>query len=255
MQHSPKSFLPRRLWVLAGLAGALPFVACGTGTTTVDVASETSSLVTAQCDAQSSRAAVDACFETFKTCKAAEGAVEADCKTALDACLPAGVPQRARHGDGRGHGDGGCPGMGGGAGEGGGGRGGRPEGLGGLFGPPPGADGGMGHGGMGHGGRGGGHGGGRPHGPVAVDDAAVQACRSAAQACLDAGTDEATCRDTARTCLHDAFAAALAARCQELTDACTASGQTDCATLAAQCAAGPEAPPAGTCDVADAGTP
>lgn len=251
MQHSTKSFLqPRHLWVMAG---ALPFLACGTGTTTVDVASETSALVTAQCDAQASGSAVDACFETFRTCKAAEGAVEADCKTALDACLPAGVPQRARHGDGRGHGDGGCPGMGGGAGEGGGGRGGRPEGLGGLFGPPPGgrgeADGGMGHGGRGD------RGGGRPHGPIAIDDAAVQACKDAAQTCIDAGTDEQTCRDTARACIHDAFAASLAARCQELTDACTASGQTDCEALATQCAEGPGAPPAGTCEVADAGTP
>ena len=73
MQPTPKSFLSRRLWVLAGLAGALPFVSCGTGTTTVDVASETSALVTAQCDAQSSRAAVG-CEASAASMRAARSA-------------------------------------------------------------------------------------------------------------------------------------------------------------------------------------
>ncbi|MBL8933076.1 MAG: hypothetical protein JNM69_00895 [Archangium sp.] len=231
---------------LVGLLAALPFVACGTATSALDVATETSALVTAQCDAQSSRAAVDACFTTFEACKTAEGAVEADCRTALDACLPAGVPKHARRGHGGG--DGGCPGMGGG-------EGGRPEGgpggLAGLFGPPRGGhDGGAGGRG-GHGGRG--HGGGG-RGPVGIDDAAVQACQATAQSCIAAGTDEQTCRDAARTCIHDAFAASFATRCQELADACAASGE-DCTEINARCAAGISEPPApGTCsDTADAG--
>lgn len=227
---------------LVGLLAALPiFAACGTDTL-VDVASETAALITAQCDAQASNTAVDACFATFRTCKDAAGAVEADCRTALDACLPEGVPQRARHG-------GGCQGDGGMRGEGGPGHGGggRPEGgpLGGLFGPPPGdADGGV----RGRGGPGGhrGHGGG-PRGSIGVDDAAVEACRATSDACVAGGGDEQTCRDAARTCLHDAFAAAFAARCDELTTACAANAGTNCDELTQRCAAGLGSPDAGTC--------
>ncbi|MER2562498.1 MAG: hypothetical protein ABTQ32_17370 [Myxococcaceae bacterium] len=229
---------------LVGLLAALPFVACGTATSALDVATETSALVTAQCDAQSSRAAVDTCFTTFEACKTAEGAVEADCRTALDTCLPEGVPHRARRGHGGG--DGGCHGGGEGRPEGGRPEGGRPEGLGGLFAAPRGGhDGGVGgHGGRGRGGR----------GPVGIDDATVQACRATADSCIAAGTAEQTCRDAARTCIHDAFAASFATRCQELADACAASGE-DCTEINARCAAGIKEPPApGTCsDAADAG--
>ena len=222
---------------LVGLLAALPiFAACGTDTL-VDVASESAALATAECDAQSSGVAVGACFSTFRTCKAAAGAVEADCRTALDACLPQGLHPRARHGGGC-HADGGRP-------EGGPPGGGRPEGgPGGLFGPPPGADGGR----RGPGGPGGhrGHGGG-PRGSIGVDDAAVEACRATSDACVAAGGDEATCRDTARSCLHDAFAASFAARCDELTAACAANPGTNCDEITARCANGLGAPDAGTC--------
>lgn len=225
--------------ILAGVA-ALALGACGVESL-VDVATETAALTSAECDAQTAGAAVTTCFDTFRTCRSAAGAVEADCKAALDACLPEGVPARARHGGGGpGHGDGGC--------HGGGGEGHRGPPPGGAFGHPPGArDGGPGSGPGGRHGRGGGAG--RPgRGPIGVDDAAVEACRTTVQSCIATGTDEQTCRDAARTCIHDAFAAALAARCQELTDACTANGQTDCASLAERCARGPATAPEGVCE-------
>ncbi len=240
--------MPRQTpFQLVGLLAALPiFAACGTDTL-VDVAAETAALVTAECDAQASGVAVGACFATFRACKAAEGAVEADCRTALDACLPEGLPERARHGGGC-HADGGRPEGGPPP------RGERPEGgpLGGLFGPPPDADGGMrgpggpgGHGGPGRPGGHRGHGG--PRGSIGLDDAAVQACRATAEACVAGGGDEQTCRDTARTCIHDAFTAAFAARCEELTAACAANPGTNCDEITARCANGLGAPDAGTC--------
>jgi hypothetical protein len=212
--------------------------ACGVDTL-VDVASESAALLAAQCDAQASNAAVDTCFETFRTCVAQSGAIEADCRAALDGCLPERLPRR---GPPPGHGDrdGGCRG----------GDEGRPEGgpPGGLFGPPPGdrPDGGA----RGPGGR-------RPHGrgqgshrgPIGLDDAAVQACQSTAQACIAAGTAEQTCRDTARTCVHDAMSAAFSDRCQELEAACAANAGQDCAAITERCSAGlREPPPAGTCE-------
>ena len=213
---------------LIGVLAALPlFAACGTEAG-VDVASETAALATAECDAQAAGVAVGACFATFKSCKAAAGAVEADCRAALDACLPEGLPQRARHGGGC-HADGGRP-------EGG------PRGL---FGPPrPSADGGV----RGHGGRGGhrGHGEG-PRGSIGLDDAAVQACRATSEACVAGGGDEQACRDTARACIHEAFATAFAARCDELTAACAANVGTNCDEITARCANGMGAPDAGTC--------
>jgi len=228
--------MPRQSLPLVGLLAALPLLAA-CGTDTLDVATETSALITAQCDAQTSRAAVDTCFETFRTCKEAAGAVEADCRAALDTCLPEGVPQRARHGGGC-HADGGRP-------EG------RPPhgppGGPGLFGPPPGADGGMRgpgagrppHGGPGRGG---------PRGSVGVDDAAAEACHTTARACVEGGGDRQTCGDAARTCVHDAFAAAFAARCDELTAACAANPLPDCEALTQRCAAGLTEPEAGACE-------
>lgn len=220
--------------------------ACGVDTL-VDVASESAALITAQCDAQTSNTAVDGCFETFRACTAQSGADVAGCRTALEACLPERLPRRGL--PGRRGGDGGCHGDGEGH-E-------RPEGgpRGGLFGPPPGdrADGGA----RGPGGRGGhGRGRGGHRGPVGLDDAAVQQCQATAQACLAAGTDAQSCRDTARTCVHDALSAAFTARCQELEAACAANAGQDCSELTQRCSAGLAAPPPeGACTVPDAGTP
>src|SRR5581483_10641663 len=53
-----------------------------------------SSLTSAQCTFQGFNSAVQACFDTFKTCLAnSEEATAADCQAALKACLPA-PPQR-----------------------------------------------------------------------------------------------------------------------------------------------------------------
>ncbi|MBL8923829.1 MAG: hypothetical protein JNJ54_33545 [Myxococcaceae bacterium] len=240
---------------LVGLVAALPLLgACGTDTL-VDVETESASLVSAQCDAQASRAAVDACFATFETCRTAAGAVEADCRAALDACLPEGVPHRARpRGPGHGPGDGGCHG-GGGEGDGphgpppGGPPRGGPDGL-----RPPPPDGGFGPGHPGGRGRGHGRGPGGPgrggRGPVQLDEAAAASCRTASRACLEAGTDEATCRDQARLCLHDAFEAAFTARCAELTAACAANLGMNCDELTARCAEGVRPPPTAACGAA-----
>ena len=52
---------------------------------------------------------------------------------------------------------------------------------------------------------------------------------------------------TARTCIHDAFTAAFALRCEELTAACAATPGTNCDEITARCANGLGAPDAGTC--------
>lgn len=228
---------------LAGLFAVLLLPACGTDTL-VDAAAETSALVTAQCDAQGNRAAVESCFAAFETCKSAEGADLAACKTTLDSCLPERLPRR---GPPPGHdADGGCRG-----GEGHGHRG-PPPGVEGLRGPPPGGlDGGPGRGGRG---RGEGRGGGR--GPVRPDDAAVQACQASVQSCVDAGTDAQTCRESARGCFHDALAAAFEGRCQELSAACAATPGADCSQITQRCAEGLREPPApGVCSEEDAASP
>jgi hypothetical protein len=80
-----------------------------------------------------------------------------------------------------------------------------------------------------------------------IDEAAAEACRTATRACIEAGTAEATCRDQARTCMHDAFAAAFTARCDELTAACAANAGLDCADLTARCSEGVRPPPQGAC--------
>ncbi len=221
------------------LFGALvvPFAACGTDTA-VDVASEASALTAAQCDSQISNVAVDGCFDAFRACKTATGAVEADCRATLDTCLPAGIPRRPPRGE---RGDGGCSKGRGGDDE----RGGAGP-LGGLFGGRPDEADGRRGGPKGRGKPAGGHGGQR--GPVGPADAAVQACRSSAQSCVQAGTDESTCRDAARSCVRDAFAAAFEARCAELTSACAATVGQDCSELTQRCAEGlPQGPPAETC--------
>lgn len=207
------------------------------GSTLVDAASESSSLTAAQCDAQTARAAVDACFDAFRTCKSAEGADEAACKATLDACVPEGLPKRGRHGP---H-DGGC----------GGGKDHR--------GPPPGdrpefrPDGGRPEGGpRGHG-RG--PGGGGKRGPIGADPAAIDACRTATQTCIDAGTAEETCREQTRTCVHDALAAAFAARCAELTETCTTEQAPGCEALTQRCSEGFTEPAAGTCSTDSAVEP
>lgn len=210
--------------------------ACGVDTL-VDVASESSALITAQCDAQASNAAVDGCFDTFRTCKVQRGAVEADCRAALETCLPEGLPRHRPHRDA----DGGCEGD----------REGPPSGL---RGPPPGdrPDGGArGPGGRRHGRGPGGH-----RGPIGLDDAAAQQCQSTVQACVAAGTDEATCRDAARSCVHDALSAAFTARCEELEAACTANVGQDCSELSRRCSEGLRAPSEpGACAAPDAGAP
>ena len=170
-----------------------------TGSTDQTVTSAAAALTTAQCTFEGFDGAAKACFETFATCRAAEGAVEADCRTALDACLP-GPPAGSHAGHGA-PGEGQC--GGGGHGHGG------PDG--GLP-PPPG----------GHGGKGGprGEGGGRPP-PFAVDSAELTACRDAYAACVAAdATAEAACRDTERTCAKAVFVAQFEAKCAEATTQC-----------------------------------
>ncbi|MCA2981701.1 MAG: hypothetical protein INH41_01505 [Myxococcaceae bacterium] len=227
---------------MSRLSAAVFFVvlpACGLDTS-VDVATESSSLLAAQCDAQASGGAVGGCFDAFRACRSQAGAVEADCRAALAACLPEGLPRSDR-----GHSDGGCRGAPG--------SDGRPEGgpagdgMGPLTGERP------ERGGRGRRGHGGGRG---PRGPVGLDDAAVQQCQAAARSCLDAGTDEASCRDAAHACIRDALGAAFTARCQELEAACAANEGQDCSAITSRCSAGlREPPPPGACAVPDAGAP
>jgi hypothetical protein len=194
------------------------------GTTLTDATSTSSSLTTAQCTFQGFNSAVSTCFDQFKTCLAnSEEATAADCRAALQQCLPpppqgpqAGGPGAPRRGgcDGDGQGGPGAPPPGG------------PDG----FGPPPPlADGGLppppppgGPGPDGH------RGpppppllpdGGLPPPPPLPDPAALQACHDGLQACIAAGTAQETCFQQAHDCVRQAFQAAFQAACDGSADA------------------------------------
>ena len=209
------------------LFAAAVLAACnGTSDT---VTSQASALTTAQCTYQGFDTAAKACFDTFNTCKNAAGADLATCKSALDTCLP---PPPAGSHPGHGGMEGGmCPGRGGGPNP----DGGRPpeDGRGGPFG--------------GHGGPGGGA---PPPPPLAIDSAALTACRDGFTACIAAdSTAMDSCRGTEHTCVREAFRAQFQARCDEGIAACAAAGAdaTACAAITARCAEGVDAPPPAGC--------
>ncbi len=214
------------------------FAAGCTASTDQTVTSTADALTTAQCTFEGFDDAAKACFDTFATCRAAAGAVEADCKTALDACLP--PPPAGSHAGHGGPGEGHC----------GGGHGGPDGGV-----RPPRGPGGPG----GPGGHGGPHGGGGRPPPIAIDSAELTACRDAYAACVAADASaEASCRGTERDCSRAVFRAAFEATCAEAAAACGLAGADAeaCARITARCAEGvdgrPKGADAGTCDPAAA---
>lgn len=225
-------------------------VACGDSTTTTDsstiavTSDEAQALAGAQDSYASQKAEIDACFATFDTCKAADGADAAACKTALDACLPDTPPPPRECGGRDGHGGGGAGGRGDGDGT-------RPAPSGSASGsgsaapppPPPPASGSASGSAApppreprGDGGAppdcDGGPGGPKPgfcgHVPL-PDSAAIKACHDALKACVDAGTDRKTCGDTEHACVKAAFDAAFQARCSALPADAPAEAKARCA--------------------------
>lgn len=191
------------------------FAACGVDSLT-SVAETEAALETAQADFCAFRAQADACRQTFDACLAAESADVEACRTALHDCLPPPPPRPEREGGGR------CDGMGDG--------GVRPP-------PPPRPDGGLPpppH----QGGRGG------HRGPPLVqpDPAVVQACRDALTACLAATPGDATCQETERSCVRDAFRAAFEAACADTTASCAALPSDACTRLTQRCNEGVDGP-------------
>lgn len=200
---------------------ALLLAACNGSDT---LSSQAEALTAAQCTYQGFHAAAQACFETFNSCQSASGAVLADCRSELEACLPPPPP-----GSHPGHrlGDGSCQGP---DGE-------RPPPMpdGGLP-PPPLPDGGLpppppppppgGH---------------RGPPPLAIDSAALSACRDGLSACLAAdATALESCHTAEHACVRDAFRAQFQARCEEGLARC-AVGNADaeaCARITARCAEG-----------------
>lgn len=236
-------------------------VACGDSTTTTDsstiavTSDEAQALAGAQDSYASQKAEIDACFATFDTCKAADGADAAACKTALDSCLPDTPPPprecggRDGHGGrGRGDGDGARPAPSGSA------SGSAapppppPSASGSASGsaapPPPPAPSGSASGSAapppreprGDGGAppdcDGGPGGPKPgfcgHVPL-PDSAAIKACHDTLKACVDAGTDRKTCGDAEHACVKAAFDAAFQARCAALPADAPAEAKARCA--------------------------
>ena len=179
--------------------------ACDGSNQLVDTATAASELQSTQC----SFGGANACFDTFNSCIAAEGADVQACNDALHSCLP---PPPARPDGGM---AGGCPGMGGGGG---------PRGP-----------------------FGGGHGGpGRPGGaPPPIPSAAASACHDALDACLAASpADPRTCFDTEHSCVGDALRAEFQARCDLATAQCAGSTDAACAEITQRCADGVTAMPA-----------
>lgn len=194
------------------------FAACGVDTA-VSVEETAAALETVQADFCAFRAQADACRATFDACVAGAGADVEACRTALHDCLPPPPARPPREGGGR------CEGMGDG--------GVRPP-------PPLLPDGGVGHpegpGGPG-GHRGPGGHGGRGPGPQ-PEPAAVQACRDALTACLAATPGDATCIETERSCVRDAFRAAFEAACADATAICATISDEACTRLTQRCAEG-----------------
>jgi hypothetical protein len=192
--------------------------ACAGPSLTDTATTSNSALTAAQCTFQGFSSAVSACFDTFKTCIAnSEEATAADCRAALQSCLP--TPPQQAHASGGGGMQGGGPGDCGGDGMGG------PPVLadGGVPPPPPG---GGGRGGPdGHGGPGGRGGppppledGGRPPPPPLPDPTALTACHDALTTCIAAGTAQDSCFQTEHDCVRAAFQAAFQAACDASSD-------------------------------------
>ena len=202
------------------------FAACNASTTT-SVAETAAALETVQSNFCEFRAQAEACRAAFDACLAVAGADEAACRTTLHDCLPPPPPRPEGMGGGR------CEGMG----PGGGGVRPPPPLLpdGGLPPPPPG---GPHQGGRGPGGPGGPHPGGAGGPPPQPEPAAVQACRDALTACLAATPGDATCLETERTCVRDAFRAAFEAACADATTACASLPAEACTRLTQRCAEG-----------------
>jgi hypothetical protein len=183
------------------------------GTSLTDSTTTSSSLTAAQCSFQDFNSAVGACFDQFKTCLASNEETPANCRTALQLCLPP-PPQQPQPGEGVCGGDG-QPGPGGPlpplppppladgglppppppGGPGGDGRGGP---------PPPLPDGGLPP---------------LPAPPPLPEPSAVQACHDALQACIAAGTAQDTCFQQAHDCLRQAFQTAFQNACDASSNA------------------------------------
>jgi hypothetical protein len=179
--------------------------ACGVESL-VDVETTADSLEVAQTDYCTIRAEADQCRADFDACVLAAGADTEACRTALHACLPR--PPRREGGQCA---DGGA---------------GRP--------PPDGARPPL------DGGRPPRHHGG-PRGPHPEPEA-VDACRTALADCLAATPGDATCLETERTCIRDAFRAAFDAACADPAAGCVnlpANAPADaCTRLQQRCAEG-----------------
>lgn len=190
--------------------------ACNTDSLT-SVSETTAALETAQTEFCTFRAQADGCRAAFDGCVVLAGADVKACRATLRDCLPT-PPAHAEGG-------GGCEGMH---------EGGGPPPT-----PPPLPDGGFPLPGRGGSGGRGGHGPGGHGGPgPRPEPAAVQACRDALIGCLAATPGDATCLETERTCVRDAFRAAFDAACADATTTCAALPADACAHLQARCAEG-----------------
>jgi hypothetical protein len=196
-----------RFHVLSSIVLASAFWAgCSGQTSSSDVESIESELTGADDSQDGAREQAKACFDTFKACESS-GEDKAVCRENLKSCLPEGAPHPRRCGPHPGREQGGRP-----CGD--------RDGGGPPPPPPPGADGGRpppppdGEGGQ------------RPPrrcGPPPIPREALEACRSALEASIEAGEDRETVRAAHEACLRAAFAAHRAEVCKRGQEAC-ASG-------------------------------
>lgn len=212
--------------MIAGLVSLVAVTACGGSVdTSADTAStQEQALTEAQSSYSDAKAAAEACFATFDTCKSATGADVATCETALHACLPKeagpgphcggpphpggpGGPGGADHdGDGPKPPEGGPPPPPDGAGPG---AGAPPPPPANGDAPPPRPEGGK---------PGGPRGEGKDHPGFCKKvplppPPELAACHDALHACVAGGGDRKACFDADRACVKAAFDAAFTALC------------------------------------------
>jgi hypothetical protein len=212
---------PQVLSVSSVLALAASVVACTGSSSSTDPGTQASALQAAQESYATFAQQAKACAQTLDTCLSAPGADAAACKAQFEQCLPDDPPP----GSGCGHwGDGGAP---------------NPLPEAGAFdhdddgGPGDDDDGGDhdGHHGHRH------HHGHCGHVPL-PGGADLAACRTAFEACVQSGTDHATCEAGELTCVQGAFQKAFQALCAQAQSACAASSNAECGTIATLCAQG-----------------
>jgi len=204
-------------------------------TATDTTAAASSALQSAQCDFQSFKASVDACFAAFESCKsgADAGATvdEAACKATLESCLPP-APSGKGHGGKKGPHD---PND--------------TDDIGEDHAPPPPGDGGLppkrGDGDNDRGGHPKGGSSGSKGDHPAPDAAAIQACHDTLSACLAAdGADKNTCMDAEDKCVREAFRSPFKAKCDEATPACADDSTSEaCSNVKRCCKDGVDGPP------------